>query len=299
MCFTNRSCFSVVSYVCLVLYVECYFSQQQSGTLMDSITLMESRDTEHKFVDDVPEKFICSICTNVLRDPRLTECCGQHFCQGCLLKWLRKHRTKSCLHCRLENFNHILDKSVQREINQLKIRCSLREKGCQWVGELGDLQTHLNSEKGCGYVKVRCPNICAGFLATLNSNYHAVPRKHLLQHLVSECPLRSYKCKHCGLKDTYEFITKRHYVKCPEFPLECPNKCGATGIRRILMATHREQCPLERVPCPFQEAGCEVKLVRRDLEKHVSQETQHHLLLTYQAMCTLKQRCSELERKVR
>ncbi len=265
---------------------------------MDFNTLMESRDTEHKFVDDVPDKFICSICTNVLREPRLTECCGQHFCQGCLTSWLRKHRTKSCLHCRRRNFNHILDKPVQREINQLKVCCSHHEKGCQWVGELGDLQTHLNSEKGCGYVKVQCPYVATAFFPWSNFS-HAVPRKHLLQHLASECPLRSYKCKHCGLKGTYESITQKHYVKCPEFPLECPNKCGATRIPRKQMATHREQCPLERVPCPFQEAGCKVKLVRRHLEKHVSQETQHHLLLTYKAMCTLKQRCSELERKVK
>ncbi len=33
----------------------------------------------NEFVDKVPEDHQCTICTNILTDPVLTECCGQFF----------------------------------------------------------------------------------------------------------------------------------------------------------------------------------------------------------------------------
>ena len=146
-------------------------------------------------------------------------------------------------------------------------------------------------------------------------------RKDLSHHLSDECYLRKYKCKHCGHEDTYENITgigrdgerskyqrshydisylcgRPHYDTCREFPLDCPNKCGAEAIKRKDMSTHRDECPLEPMACPFKEAGCETKLVRRDFEDHMStlKQTQQHLLLTFQKMQALSKRCDELEK---
>ena len=118
------------------------------------------KEGEYDFVDEVPEKLTCNICTNVLRDPRLTECCGQHFCQECLQSWFQQHKKITCPHCREEDFVHIRDKSIKREINQLQVYCSKREEGCMWVGEVCSLETHLRSETGCDYVMVSCPNGC-------------------------------------------------------------------------------------------------------------------------------------------
>ncbi len=246
----------------------------------------------HDFVDEVPEKFKCRICTNVLRDPRLTECCGQHFCQGCLQSWFQTQtRTlRSCPHCRTVNFVHIHDKSVQRELNQLCIRCSHHEEGCQWVGELGDLQTHLNSNSGCGYQVVECPNRCNSNAQSqglrLHQGTHSVQklrRKDLQEHTTSQCPLRRYKCAHCGLEDTHKTITGSHYSKCPMFPLPCPNACGETGIKRRDIPTHRQQCPMEKLQCPnkcvYICAGTALShqstittVYRKDLEKHLKSE---------------------------
>ncbi len=252
------------------------------------------------FVNTVPEKLTCSICTNVLSDPRLTECCGQHFCQKCLQSWFKKHRNKTCPHCRQNDFVHILDKPVQREINQLKVRCSHHKEGCEWVGELGDLQTHLDSKQGCGYVKVTCPNRCLLLKGPL--------RKNLTEHILNECYLRNYRCEHCGVVDTYKNITGKsygpqrrnfqsHYSKCQNFPLNCPNGCSVTKMKREHMPTHREQCPLEPVQCPFQEAGCETRLVRKDLEEHLASQSQQHLLLTLRKTQSLEQECSQSKKK--
>ena len=111
------------------------------------------------FTKPVPERFYCNICTKVLHNAQLTFCCGQHFCESCLKHWFTKQKT-TCPHCREENFNHVLNKALKREIDDLEIRCTKQGLGCQWVGELSSLQTHLDSDKGCRYVEVQCSNKC-------------------------------------------------------------------------------------------------------------------------------------------
>lgn len=54
------------------------------------------------------------------------------------------------------------------------------------------------------------------------------------------------------------------------------------------MTLHRVTCPLEPVECPFKEAGCEVQLVRKDLDEHVERSTQQHLLLVMSAYREVK-----------
>ena len=49
----------------------------------------------YEFVDKVPEDHHCTICTNILTDPVLTECCGQDFCDGYLKIWLKRQKTCS------------------------------------------------------------------------------------------------------------------------------------------------------------------------------------------------------------
>ena len=239
---------------------------------------------KYKFVDDNSlDKFTCSICTSVLRDPHLTGCCGQVFCESCLNYWFTKHGKESCPYCRAKgkDFQHFLDKRLKREIDALRIHCINKKKGCQWLGEVGSLKDHLESANGCGYVEVECPNGCYSLITKIK-------RKALEHHLKNDCYLRPYQCEHCGCKDTYKNITgegdfhihvKSHYSRCPEFPLKCSNRCGVKDIKRKNMEDHYSQCPKEPVQCPFKEAGCKKKLVRRELEHHMSATQQQHLLM--------------------
>ena len=113
---------------------------------------------ECDFLDDpMPQTFLCIICMKVLKDARLTKCCGQNFCDSCFKQWLSTRKQKTCPHCQQYNVVHILNRERNREVNGLRIRCTHHKEGCGWVGELGALKQYLESETGCGYVEVKCP----------------------------------------------------------------------------------------------------------------------------------------------
>ena len=241
---------------------------------------------DFNFTKPVPERLRCGICTKVLRDPLLTECCGQHFCESCLDHWFKKQNKTTCPHCRHVNFKHMLNKERKRDIEELEIQCTKQEVGCLWVGELSRLQMHLDSDKGCGYVEVQCSNKCGAMMK----------RNEREAHLAQQCPLRKIQCQYCHYEDTYQKITTQHYKECPSFPLPCPNNCGTTGIRRADMANHRSRCELERVECPFCEAGCTAQIVRREFDVHMSENQQHHLLVLLGAFQETKRKLNESER---
>ena len=129
-------------------------------------------------------------------------------------------------------------------------------------------------------------------------------RQLLANHCQYECPYRTYTCQFCKKEDTYARITgetemrkhdpssapkpehdailnpppeRGHYAKCERYPLHCPNNCSKEVILREDMLSHRQQCPLEPVQCPFREAGCQVKPVHKDLDGHVKNSTTEHL----------------------
>lgn len=109
----------------------------------------------------------------------------------------------------------------------LKVRCTNRKKGCRWVGELGALKDHVDAMNGCGYVMVACPNACK------KSQKKLIIQKDLQHHLKMQYDERPYKCEHCGKKVR---LTKSPVntisIICPNFPLDCPNRCGVAQMKR-------------------------------------------------------------------
>ncbi len=71
-------------------------------------------------------------------------------------------------------------------------------------------------------------------------------------------------------------ITGGHTDTCPCYILTCPQACGAEVIRKYLTA-HQGVCPLEPVACPFNDIGCNVKVPRRDLDKHIQSSIFQHV----------------------
>ena len=54
------------------------------------------------------------------------------------------------------------------------------------------------------------------------------------------------------------------------------------------MEAHRKECPLEMIQCEYHNVGCEVRMARRDQEKHENNEMKEHLMKTKLAMTDIK-----------
>ena len=179
----------------------------------------------------------------------------------------------------------MLNKAIIREVNELKIHCTNSIEGegdgCKWVGEIGALCNHLESNKGCEYVEVSCTNKGCG---------RRMKRRELENHANTECNKRPYECEHCGHRDTYynitvtDYVHKSHYSKCAKFPLPCPNECGVSDIKREEMSEHRGSCPLESLDCPFKDAGCTKKITRQEMDIHMTANIQQHMVKAYQQL---------------
>ena len=89
-----------------------------------------------------------------------------------------------------------------------------------------------------------------------------------------------------------------HYDEWQEFPLTCPNNCGAGNIERKNMLSHHSECPQEPVRCPFAEAGCKEDLRCCQLEGHMTSSVQQHLLLIMNDHKRLRERLRETEVKL-
>ena len=236
---------------------------------------------KNEFVDKVPEDHHCTICTNVLMDPVLTGCCGQHFCGGCIKNWLK--RQKTCPHCRKANFNFMKDKRMKRAIDSLKIYCPNRSKGCDKITALGERNQHLEK---CLFVVVSCTKKCG----------ERILRKKLQDHEDNRCLNRRVQCQYCKEVVMYtEIRNKSHFKKCHFFQISCPNNCGHEKIQRKNLAGHQKVCPLEPVKCTFFEAGCTELIPRNDLTVHKASNTEHHLELMMTETVTLKQKANKLE----
>ena len=235
---------------------------------------------DYKFVDRIPDVFICNICYLPSRDPYLTVCCGHVFCYSCLNNGVTT--IKVCPMCRNKEFTTFQNKQADREVKNLRVLCPNKKKGCDWVGELRAVDDHLGSSEGCKYVCVACRNGCG----------KKIQRKNLAHHLLDSCPYREEECKHCCMIGGHQYITGRHKKLCPKLPLPCPNKCKGDKINREDMMDHRKTCPLEVVCCKY---GCDIKFARKDQEEHDQEKMQDHLAVTTTELASTKDRVNVLE----
>ena len=82
----------------------------------------------------------CSICQQVLREPQQNADCGHIFCKTCIGRV--QAIKKPCPECNT-GLNTFPNRSLQRTLNQLQVRCTYQNVGCDWTGELGELEKHL------------------------------------------------------------------------------------------------------------------------------------------------------------
>ena len=235
-----------------------------------------------ELVEPPPTAFqtVCPVCQLVLREPHLISCCGQKICRQCLeLDVQAGGEKKSCRLCGEAQFTHMQDRGLERSMKELEVKCTYIKEGCEWVGKLGDLEQHLSretpdskdQEDQCQYVEVECSFGCADWFQ----------RRHISTHESKLCPNRPYTCDHChGFQSVFKDVVENHYQRCSKYPLPCPNKCRESPFERDSLESHlRNDCPLVLIKCPYQHAGCNSELLRKDVPDHVNSGTALHLTL--------------------
>jgi len=120
------------------------------------------------------EELTCSICHDIFRNPVVTNCCLQTFCEQCINDWLEKNNTcpydrkelnknqlsrpskfekfekylkisSILLNCVFKKLNIFL-RAFTNMLGRLKIRCIYSKNGCETVHYLDSLEKH---EKQC------------------------------------------------------------------------------------------------------------------------------------------------------
>ena len=221
------------------------------------------------------EKSKCQICFQILREPKLTSCCGQHYCSVCFDTWMAQPNSKKCPYGCQEDFQAMKDLKFKREvIDILLVKCPNRS--CKWQGKLLDAEQHVLR---CNEEEVECDLGCGVKLQ----------RKKLETHIECECTQRMHECKFCHYKATLSEITGTeipttddkdippelgHYAECPEYPKSYSNKCGKVLKRREL-AQHTEVCPKEKIICtnmavnPTKVTYCNASIERQSMNNHL------------------------------
>ncbi len=236
---------------------------------------------ELDFVDPPPKQLLleCPICYGLLYNPHIVSCCGYHFCEHCLERV--KEDENPCPMCK-EQFTSLRNKALQRDINQLAVLCpnasnkehrsdDIAESSCDWSGELGLLEGHLeigHRNGGCKFVTVGCMYGCG----------HLDKRRDLTSHEVI-CPKRPFSCDYCGeYESTCEDVIDVHWKECLMYPVECPNLCQLRYLARGQLPKHlKNDCELEVVLCHFSWTGCNLKVQRQKLEEHEQQNIVSHV----------------------
>ena len=263
--------------------------------------MAENRDQRQRYEatgSRLMDHVSCQICSKLIYDTHLalcSVCCGQYYCASCLKAWSSEKQgggqeRDTCPHCcaKGNDFNRSFNQSLQNSsVAQPKVKCRNHREGCQWTGEISELDRHLspdNTER-CGYVVVKCSNRCIDQYGPVSRR-----RKDMKKHLKEECELRPHQCEYCGFSDTFIGVTGRefgerypleyiggHHTVCPRFPIACPNRCGAQNIKRKYVESHRAECPRQLVECTFADAGCDARFERCELESHLNKNQNKHL----------------------
>ena len=243
---------------------------------------------DYNFVKEPPDTTICVICQLASRDPYLSVCCGHVFCKSCLdnakiaADVAPDIFEANCPMCRVpsQEFVTVPNKQIDRLVRSLHVYCTNKEKGCQWQGEVNYISDHLGRSDGCDFEDFLCSNNCG----------QIVQRQYLVGHLEAECPRRMVTCQYCGVDGEYQLIDGEHKELCSKFPLPCPNNCDSElKVSREDMDTHRKECPLETVNCPYQCVGCDDVMVREYQREHNKENMEEHLALAVAELVALQQ----------
>ena len=98
---------------------------------------------EFDFVERPSKEFFCPVTFELLLEPHQTGCCGNHLSERAVVRL--KQENKPCPICKEPDLATMVDKYFRRKVCEVKVCCPHTPNGCEWVGEVGDLNRHTET----------------------------------------------------------------------------------------------------------------------------------------------------------
>jgi hypothetical protein len=243
------------------------------------------------YVSEIDDNLMCAICHSPFVSPVSLKC--QHvFCRHCLFEALSHQLdTKTCPTCRRGTSNDAITpvpKIIDRILEELRVRCPLKDLGCAEVIPRGTIQTHL--DRYCGFEEVSCPSDdcdltiprrlseepCLHQIVSCPDCAEQMPKLELLNHQVTSCKQISLTCPDCEVQlQRAEF--NDHIDQCPEKIVACTASIyGCPFIdKRSLTEPHMVNCALAKLGPIITEQKARLDEHTNAL-KHLQRKTQIH-----------------------
>ena len=197
----------------------------------------------------------------------------------------KSHYYYRCPSCKSSTLKIFCDRVSARRIKQLQLSCKNEGMGCDWSGILEDYDCHISE---CGFVMVDCPN---------EGCMEKVPRNNLEKHHTELCQRRLVDCASCEGKVPFNDIPT-HPDVCPNVEIVCGNIGCSAKFFRYELAQHKRVCKRTIIDCPFNELGCEVVILRSDLQKHLREYYEKHAVMSTQTVQSLQNELKSVRREL-
>ena len=236
---------------------------------------------DYEFRDVIPEDCLCIICMDVLQEPQLTDCCGQHFCKACLEKSLQttaSHREAKTggLGAGSQGIGGGLFQIGQTTANHREAQTGGLGAGSQGMGgEFFSSQTtasHREAQTGGlqagrqvlgGYnPPIGTSTKFEGQIGTPTAVLHAEWLGRSAQAGESRV---SKQCPHCRTNNFKYMINLPLERKINNLKVHCPNKGCEQIVRLGDVKSHKQGCDFLSVKCTN---SCGKAIMKKDLQFH-------------------------------
>ena len=210
-------------------------------------------------------EYLCIFCLGVLVEP-VVDHCGHIFCRKCILTSLKYNPDCPQSH-EIINESELNNMGfIEKILEKQKIYCKNKINNCEWTGKYQFFDNHL---------KIDCPKqiINCGNSGCVESFFREETDNHL-----KDCQYRSVKCEYCN--SSIAFVSLNfHYDECPKYLVDCQLNCGIKIERENLVNHIKNQCENAEISCYYNKYGCEIVLIKRNIEEHLKSHSENHNLL--------------------
>ena len=148
-------------------------------------------------------------------------------------------------------------------------RCPLYLRGCDWVGTLATIQSHVER---CDYLYTVCPMLCGEIML----------QKLITEHTKNSCVERHISCELCMQSVKVREVSE-HLETCPNFVIRC-SQCRKK-LQRCYLETHLiKLCMYRPVNCAYYKYGCKDKIGFCEMSQHMNGNKDAHIKLLENAI---------------